>query len=119
MAFHAQAKLQQQLDNAEATEQLLQGELSAAKQQLQQAQDKVQQVTADARAAADAAKADHAAQVQLLQQQLGGEANAQVGCSGLQHTHDHTPVNCGLGIALQTRPKREGLLIRKPCCTCA
>lgn len=88
MAFHAQAKLLQQLDNAEATEQLLQGELSAAKQQLQQAQGKVQQVTAAALAAADAAKADHAAQVQLLQQQLGGEANAQVGCSRLQHAHE-------------------------------
>lgn len=101
--LHAQAKLQQQLDNAEATEQLLQGEL-------QQAQDKVQQVTADARAAADAAKADHAAQVQLLQQQLGGKANAQVGCSRLQHTH--CDMNTRLSTAAWALRCRQGVRCR-------
>jgi hypothetical protein len=74
-----QAKLQQQLHNAEATEQLLHSELAAARQQLQQAQQEVQQVTAHAAAAATAAEAQRQAELQRLQHQLGDEGASQVG----------------------------------------
>lgn len=73
-----QGKLQLQLHNAEATEQLLKADVSAERQQLMQAQKEVQQVTADARAAADAANARHQAELQRLQLQLGSEGASQV-----------------------------------------
>lgn len=74
-----QARLRQQLHNAEATEQLLKSELAGAQQQLQQAVQEAQRVAADARAAADAAAAQHQAELQQLQHQLGDEGASQVG----------------------------------------
>lgn len=73
-----QAKLQQQLHNAEATEELIKAELAAAKQQLQQALQEVQQVSAEAAAAAESAKAQHEAELQQLQLQLGSEGASHV-----------------------------------------
>lgn len=77
-----QARLQQRLQHASATEQLLQGELTAIKEQLQQAQAAAQELTAAAQASADAAKAMHEAELDKLRQHLGSEGSAQVG----QHT---------------------------------
>jgi 2-phospho-L-lactate guanylyltransferase (CobY/MobA/RfbA family) len=74
-----QAKLQQQLQNAEATENLIKAELAAVKQQLQQALQEVQQVSAEAAAAAEAATLLHKAELQHLQKQLGSEGASQVG----------------------------------------
>jgi hypothetical protein len=73
-----QAKLQQRLHHASTTEQLLQGELTAIKEQLQQAQAAVQEVTAAAQASADAAKALHKVELDKLRQHLGSEGSAQV-----------------------------------------
>lgn len=92
-----QAKLQQQLRNTEATEQLLQSELSSAQQQLQQAQQEVQRVTAEARAAADAATAQHHAELQQLQHQLGDEGASQVGCVGQLGRFWSEPLSCSFG----------------------
>jgi seryl-tRNA synthetase len=78
LCFDWQAKLQQQLHNAEATEDLIKAELAAAKQQLQQTLQEVQQVSAEAAAAAEAATARHEAELQQLQMQLGTEGASQV-----------------------------------------
>lgn len=90
-----QAKLQQQLHNAEATEQLLQSELVAARQQLQQAQQEVQQVTADAAAAAAAAEAQRQAELQRLQHQLGDEGTSQVGTASVQQQRSSQACDAG------------------------
>jgi hypothetical protein len=87
-----QAKLQQQLHNAEATEQLLQSELVAARQQLQQ---EVQQVTADAAAAAAAAEAQRQAELQRLQHQLGDEGTSQVGTASVQQQRSSQACDAG------------------------
>lgn len=76
-----QAKLQQQLDNAQAMEQLLQKDVFAAKQMLQQAVQDVlflQKAMADAEVAAQASKAQHCKEVERLQQQLAMSAAEQV-----------------------------------------
>lgn len=74
-----QAQLQQQLQHASDTEQLLAKELAGAKQQLQQALHDLQNAIGDAAEAAAAAAVRHDAEMQQLRQQLGGEAAAEVG----------------------------------------
>lgn len=94
MLVAPQAKLQQQLHNASATEQLLQGELTTNKEQLQQAQATVQEVTAAAQASAAAAKAMHEAEMDKLRQHLGSEGSAQVRrLSGSKWVMRDDPVN--------------------------
>lgn len=93
-----QSKLQQQLHNSKANEQLLQGELESCKQLLAQTRQQHQELQAQVQllqrqSEADAKEAKAAAEraVLQLQKQLSSDASTQVsscvgkGCYGLYH----------------------------------
>jgi chromosome segregation ATPase len=80
-----QSKLQQQLRNSKANEQLMQGELESCKQQLKQKQqqqgdlqEQLQHLQRKAEADATEAKAAAERAVLQLQQQLSSDASSQV-----------------------------------------
>jgi septal ring factor EnvC (AmiA/AmiB activator) len=82
---YLQSKLQQQLHNSKANEQVLQGELESCKQQLRQAQqqqgdlqEQLQQLQRHAEADAREARAAAERAVLQLQQQLNSDASSQV-----------------------------------------
>jgi hypothetical protein len=73
-----QARLLQQLHNAQANEELLLSELAAVRQQLQQVQLDLKQAQEGAQAAADAAAQQHQQALERLRQDLAAAGDTQV-----------------------------------------